>query len=136
MSSFKKRRWLSVLATLFALTAVFGVAAPAQAVTWYQHVGNCGTFFTNYCTVEYTGAWPDGYVRALGDLSEYEVALRTKTSPTGSYTTVAVAHSGDSTWPRTPAVKAGKWNYYIACMRTVAGGQLWCSSNGAIYLGD
>jgi hypothetical protein len=120
------------LVALFALGTTAAVAAPAHAG---QYIGNCGTFFTYNCTVEYTSPWP-GSVRAIADHGMNEIVLQVKTSATGSYTTRSHIYPGSTGAWATPWVSIGKYSYYRACVRPISGGQLQCSSKGAIYLGD
>ncbi|GIF69374.1 hypothetical protein Ais01nite_74090 [Asanoa ishikariensis] len=137
MGRLKRRCLQAVSGMLFALAVVATTAVPAQAVKWYPwDGGGCGTFFTYICDVQYTGSWPTGQVRGVGQRNVHQVALQSKPDG-GSWVTVA------STYPInnggtfiTPAVPAGKFNYYRSCFRLISSGPLWCSKNGGIYLGD
>lgn len=107
---------------------------PAQAVTWYQRLGWCGTFFTISCTLEYTGSWPDGQVRGLGQSDVYAVKLHTKTSATGSWVVAKATYPRQGGPVRTPATKVGKTNWYRVCVTPGIGGREGCG--GSYYLGD
>jgi hypothetical protein len=137
MSRLKKRVLQVFLAMACALGVAAGVAAPAQATTWYSYNGWCGTFYTISCSVLYTGAWPDGQVRAVGQNNLYEVGLFTRVGDAPNpYVLVAYTYPQTSHTAYTPIVPAGKANWYKACVKTVQGGPWLCSSQGAIYLGD
>jgi hypothetical protein len=138
MSRLKKRLLQSVSAMLLALGVVATAALPAQAVTWYGYNGGgCGTFNTYICDVQDTGSWPTGQVRGVGQRNVYLVALQSSTTGTGNWVTVATTYPGSGGNFITPAVQAGKYNWYHTCFKLTSGGPLWCNGgNGPIYLGD
>lgn len=135
MGRLKKRFLQSVFAMLIAVGMVVPAAVSAQAVHWYNFDRLCGSISSLICDVEYTGSWPDGMVRGLGQRNLYQIALQTNTG--AGWITVAKTYPETSGSLVTPSVKAGKYNYYRTCVRTVKGGTLWCyAKEGYIYLGD
>src|SRR6266487_1107981 len=85
MDHLKKCLARIVAGVLIAFGGLAISALPAQATTWYPWNGWCGSFYSHPCSVEYTGAWPGSYVRAVGTHDVYEVALEVRVGSTGSW---------------------------------------------------
>jgi hypothetical protein len=123
------------LTVLVSAVGVLGLAMPAHAQTWYGDGGLCGTFWADICAAQWTGSWPGGQVRAMGDRNEYEVALESSCGG-GPFVIVATTFPKNGGSVYTPVVSAGKTCAYQAFVKFTSGGNWWRSNVGSTYLGD
>jgi hypothetical protein len=137
------------LASVIALLVAFGVIAvaerPAQADTTYPY-NDCHAFpmdFGDYC-VEWTGGYPNGYVRARVQTFPAKASVGLQECTTGScqpgqfgvpvWTLVLAAYNYPNP-PVTPGRRVGKYGAYRACSQSVPGG-VWSCMYYSTYLGD
>ncbi|MFE9694256.1 hypothetical protein [Micromonospora sp. NPDC005806] len=115
------------LAFIVGAGTVLATAAPAQAG---QMTSYCGSWLSHPCSVEYTGTWPSGMVRALGPLNVYALRLEANAG-SGWVPRTTVYHPSQAT----PWVAAGKTSWYRPCVQVLQSGDWFCSRD-MVYLGD
>ena len=140
------------LASVIALVVAFGVnvvaESPAQADTQYPYSDGCYSFagdFGYYC-LQWTGGYPNGYVRALIPMVPTLASVGIEECTSGpcqpgvnygisNWHLVAASYNYPSMPAVSPAVRVSKFGAYRACSQSVPGG-VWTCMWWSTYLGD